>query len=67
VGNSFLLTGSTGIRLLGGQDLLVVGNILTSLERGLVFEGETYGKYRDNLTSGVYQPYEGGSDAGNNQ
>jgi hypothetical protein len=67
VGNSSFLMGSTGIRLLGGQDLLVVGNTLTSLEHGLVFEGETFGKYRDNLTSGVVQPFEGGTDAGNNQ
>ena len=33
----------------------------------LVFQSETYGNYRDNLTSGVNNPYSGGFDAGNNQ
>ena len=59
--------GSAGIFLTGGNDHLLAFNSLTILEYGLVFESETYGKYRDNLTSGVNNPYSGGFDAGNNQ
>jgi hypothetical protein len=67
VGNAALLSGSTGIRLQGGQDILVIGNNFTTLDHGLAFVGETFGKYRDNLTSGVGVPFDGGTDAGNNQ
>jgi hypothetical protein len=62
-----MLPGSVGITLTGGQDHLLAFNSLTILEYGLVFEIETFGKYRDTLTSGVNNPYNGGSDAGNNQ
>jgi hypothetical protein len=67
IGNSSMLPGSVGITLTGGQDHLLAFNSLTILEYGLVFEIETFGKYRDTLTSGVNNPYNGGSDAGNNQ
>ena len=67
VGNASLLPGSAGIRLQGGQDILVIGNTFTTLDSGLAFVSETAGKYRDNLTSGVGAPFNGGTDAGNNQ
>ncbi len=58
---------SVGVDILGGSDVLVVGNQLTALWWGVSYEGESGGKYRDNLTSGVTTPYSGGTDAGNNQ
>ena len=67
IGNSFPTPGSTGIAVLAGNDLLVSSNSFTTLDNGLLFEVESFGKYRDNLTSGVNSPYSGGQDAGNNQ
>jgi len=64
--NATLAIGSTGISLLAGDDILVVGNSLATLDQGVVF-GSATGKLRDNLSSGVTLPYSGGSDAGNNQ
>jgi hypothetical protein len=58
---------SVGVDVLGGGNALVVDNVLTGLGWGVSYEGESGGKYRDNLTSGVGTPYSGGSDAGNNQ
>jgi hypothetical protein len=57
---------SFGIVLLG-PDALVVGNRLSLLDQGIFFSPEASGKYRDNLASGVAAPYQGGTDAGNNQ
>jgi len=67
IGNSSLALGSTGIAILNGQDLLVSLNSFSTLDSGLLFESESFGKYRDNLTSGVNSPYSGGQDVGNNQ
>ena len=66
VGNSSLATGSTAISLESGDDVLVVGNRMATMDNGVVFATAT-GKYRDNITSGVTTPYFGGTDAGNNQ
>jgi hypothetical protein len=63
-----LVAGNTvGVDVLGGGDVLVVANELTGLGSGVLYEGASGGKYRDNLTSGVGTPYSGGTDAGNNQ
>ena len=67
IGNSSLATGATGIFLGSGDDLLVVGNRMSTLDNGVVFSSAT-GKYRDNITSGVTTPYTGGDGSpGNNQ
>ena len=66
VRNSTLAVGSTAISLSSGDDLLVVGNRMATMDNGVVFAAST-GKYRDNITSGVTYPYSGGTDAGNNQ
>jgi hypothetical protein len=53
--------------LLGGNNVLVVGNRITTADIGVDFvflSGN--GKYRDNLTSGVGTPFSGGTDAGGN-
>ena len=60
------VSSSFGIVLLG-PDALVVGNRLTVLDQGIFFTSQANGKYRDNLASGVANPYSGGTDAGNNQ
>ena len=65
VGNS-TPNNSYGIRVLNGNDVLVVGNRLSGLAFGVYFDTAT-GKYRDNLATGTITPYTGGSDAGNNQ
>lgn len=67
VGNSSLAVGSTGIAVLPGQDLLVSLNSSFTLDNGLFFDAESFGKYRGNLSSGVNGPYNGGQDVGNNQ
>jgi hypothetical protein len=56
-----------GIAVLSAQDVLVALSSLSTLENGLLFETESFGRYRDNLTTGVSNPYSGGDDAGNNQ
>jgi subtilisin family serine protease len=68
VGNTALVDGpASGIVLLG-TETLVVGNRLSTLDRGIVFVPQGTGKYRDNLATGVTIPYAGGgTDAGNNQ
>jgi hypothetical protein len=58
---------ATGIDVVGSIDVLVLENRLTGLDFGIVFESESTGKYRGNLTSGVATPYTGGTDAGGNQ
>lgn len=65
VANATASATSTGIKVLSGDDALVVGNDIANMGFGVYFSG--HGKYRDNLTSGVTTPYAGGVDAGNNQ
>ncbi len=67
VGNVSLATNTTGISILSAQDVLLTSNSFSTLACGLVFESESYGKFRDNLTSGVTTAYTGGEDEGNNQ
>ena len=67
IGNSSFTVGSTGIDIVAGQDVLVSSNSFSTLDNGLLFGSESFGKYRDNLTSGVNSPYSGGQDVGNNQ
>jgi hypothetical protein len=63
--NSAAVT-SAGIFAASGSNVLVLGNRLTGLTSGVVFDAAT-GKYAGNLTSGVTTPYAGGVDAGGNQ
>jgi len=61
--------GSVGFAILfaSGNNALAVNNRMTGVSYGIVF-GSGTGKYRDNLTMGVvFSPYDGGTDAGNNQ
>jgi hypothetical protein len=67
VSNAVLASGSTGIVIASAQDLLLSANTFSTLDYGLVFEVESYGKFRDNTTAGVNTPYTGGSDVGGNQ
>ena len=68
VGNSNLVATSTAISIFSGDDVLVVGNRMATTGSGVVFGGASTGKYRDNITSGVTNPYSvNGTDAGNNQ
>jgi hypothetical protein len=67
VGNASLTPGTTGIAIVSASDLLLSSNSFSTLDHGLVFDTESFGRYRDNLTSGVSNPYSGGEDAGNNQ
>jgi hypothetical protein len=55
-----------GINLILGNDVLVVGNRITTADFGVAFTVGATGKYRDNLTSGVGTPFSGGTNAGNN-
>jgi hypothetical protein len=48
-----------------GVDALVVNNRITDSMVGIQF-GASGGKFRDNLTTSVTNPYVGGTDAGNN-
>ena len=50
-------------------EVLVVGNRMATTGSGVVFGAAATGKFRDNITSGVTNPYlgTGGTDAGNNQ
>ena len=57
---------STGIFAASGSNVLVMGNRLTGVTSGVVF-GAATGKFGRNLTSGVANPYSGGTDAGGNQ
>jgi hypothetical protein len=56
---------SFGIQFLDATDGFAVGNRITSATRGIQFTAS--GKYRDNVTRDVLQPYTGGTNAGNNQ
>ena len=69
VGNSNLSAASTAIDVGSGDDVLVVGNRMATTGNGVVYEGASTGKFRDNITSGVTNPYTpgGATDAGNNQ
>jgi len=54
-----------GVSTVFSDDVLIVGNRITKSDSGIDFYFST-GKYRDNLTSNVTTPYNGGTDAGNN-
>jgi hypothetical protein len=58
---------SYGIIVPFSQDVLVVDNRINGTSVGVAYSSGATGKFRDNLTSGVALPYEGGTDAGNNQ
>jgi len=59
---------SFGILLPFSFDVLVANNRITRFNEGVNFSSNSTGRYRDNLTAGVLQPYSGtGIDAGNNQ
>jgi hypothetical protein len=45
---------------------LIVNNRLEGLDYGIAMNGNPTAKYRDNLTVGVTLPYQGGTNAGNN-
>jgi hypothetical protein len=54
-----------GLVFMHAEDALAVNNRITSANRGIDFFFSP-GKYRDNVTSSVNSPYNGGTDAGNN-
>jgi hypothetical protein len=69
VGNSSLGPGiSYGIIVYPPYtNALVSDDCVTIMDHGVAYYGSpSTGKYRDNLTSGVTFPYEGGTDAGGN-
>jgi len=55
-----------GISVSTAVDNLVVGNRITAADFGVSFVNLATGKYRDNLTSDVATPFQGGTDAGGN-
>ena len=57
---------SYGVKLVSGDDILVIGNRIARTAFGVFYDTAT-GRYRDNLATGVATPYAGGTDAGNNQ
>jgi YD repeat-containing protein len=57
----------TGLLVQGSPNVLAVGNRLLFLSEGLRFDEGSSGSYRGNFSSGVANPYQGGSDAGGNQ
>lgn len=63
------VTSGTGnryaLRFSNCKNVLAVGNRITNAGVGILFSVAD-GKYRDNLTVNVDQPYIGGTDAGNN-
>jgi Calx-beta domain len=65
IGNSVFAT-AVGIRIVSSSDVLAMRNRLAVLPDGIVYDSST-GLYRSNLTSGVTNPYVGGTDAGKNQ
>jgi nitrous oxidase accessory protein NosD len=54
-----------GITVFDSSGVLVVNNRIVNFPDGITYLGST-GKYRDNLTFGVASPFDGGTDAGNN-
>jgi len=54
-----------GLRINSSNDVLAVGNRITSSNYGIYFLVST-GKYMDNLTSNVTTAFTGGIDAGGN-
>jgi hypothetical protein len=59
-------TSTAGITIISSNGVLAFGNRIALTHDGLSF-WLSNGKYRSNLTSGVVNPYLGGSNAGNNQ
>lgn len=58
--------GGFGIDFFNASDGLAVANRITQADTGLVYLNGSTGKFRDNITSGVTTPYDGGTDIGNN-
>ena len=63
--NQFLPPHVLGITIFDSSGVLAVNNRITNFPKGITYLGAT-GKYRDNLTFGVASPFDGGTDAGNN-
>ena len=67
--NSYSTGTSEGIRCYNSNNVLMVGNLITSADEGIRYssldEGCT-GKYMNNLTSGVTTPFIGGTAVGTN-
>jgi len=60
------VSGTTwGMSIRSSSDVLAAGNRITSADYGIFYALST-GKYKDNLTSGVTSPFNGGTDAGGN-
>jgi hypothetical protein len=56
----------SGIYIISSENMLVVGNRITAATYGVQYVLASTGKNRDNLTSGVGTPFQGGTDAGGN-
>jgi hypothetical protein len=68
LGNRLTGTGSgTGLVVRDSLGVLAIRNRLLLLSEGLYFDESSTGSYRGNFTSGVSNPYQGGTDAGGNQ
>jgi hypothetical protein len=65
IGND-AVANSYGVRIVSGDDILVVNNRVSRTTFGVVYERAT-GRFRRNLTSGTLAPYVGGTDVGKNQ
>jgi hypothetical protein len=63
-GDQSATNNGNGINI-NGDNALVVGNRMSRLDVGVELSYGS-GKYRDNLTTNVTDPYRGGTDAGNN-
>ena len=65
-----LVQGNPGFNgiLISSKNAFVVGNRLGRLYTGIWFDSlrQATGKYRDNLSTNVTVPYQGGTDSGNN-
>jgi len=55
-----------GISIDNSNEVLVVGNRITSMYYGIYYDRGTSGKYMDNLTSNVTIPFIGGTPVGTN-
>jgi nitrous oxidase accessory protein NosD len=63
--NQFVPPHVFGITIFDSSGVLVVNNRIVNFPDGVTYLDST-GKYRDNLTSGVASPFDGGTNAGNN-
>ena len=66
LGNGSLLANTYAVHIVSG-DVQIIGLRMTTFATGILYSGS--GRYRDNLASGVTDPYPtgGGTDSGNNQ